>query len=155
MKARSRKQDRSGGRWAGDPFQVPSTRTDCGRRRRWHGGAPARCGGRGLQRRVGPEVRDAGVPPYGIRGLTKGCDFATLCAMGMYDRDTLASRAGVERDFVDRLVDLGVLVPDVDDRLTDGDMRRAVIVHGLEQSGLPTTEVGTLIRKSVMTLDFV
>lgn len=75
--------------------------------------------------------------------------------MGLYDRDTLASRAGVERGFVDRLVDLGVLVPDVDDRLTDGDMRRAVIVHGLEQSGLPTTEVGTLIRKRVMTLDFV
>jgi adenylate cyclase len=87
--------------------------------------------------------------------LTEGCDHATLCAMGNYDRDDLATRAGVVREFVDRLVDIGVLVPDADDRLTDGDIRRAVIVWGLEQSGLPTTEVGALIGSGVISLDFV
>jgi len=75
--------------------------------------------------------------------------------MGTYDRNDLASRAGVEREFVDRLIELGVLVPDSDDRLTDGDVRRAVIVNGLEQSGLPTTEVGALIREHMIALDFV
>jgi adenylate cyclase len=75
--------------------------------------------------------------------------------MGSYDRNDLASRAGVKREFVDRLVELGVLIPDADDRLTDGDVRRAVIVHGLEQSGLPTTEVGALIREHMIALDFV
>jgi len=88
-------------------------------------------------------------------GLTESCDFATLCAMSNHDRNDLASRAGVDREFVDRLVELGVIVPDADDRLTDGDVRRAVIVYGLEQSGLPLTEVGALIREHVIALDFV
>jgi adenylate cyclase len=72
-----------------------------------------------------------------------------------YDRAEAASRAGVDPAFVERLVDLGILTPVRDGRLTDGDVRRAMIVHGLEQSGMSTTEIGELIRRHVIDLDFV
>jgi len=49
----------------------------------------------------------------------------------------VAERAGVNRDYVTRLLDIGVLVPDGDGTFTEGDVRRARLYQGLERAGLP------------------
>jgi len=61
----------------------------------------------------------------------------------------------VESSFVDELVQLGILTPDENQSLGEGDVRRTTIVHGLAQAGLPVTGVADLIRQRVMALDFV
>jgi hypothetical protein len=48
-----------------------------------------------------------------------------------YARHEVAERGGVDLDTVDRLVALGILSPDDDDRFTRGDVRRAAIVQTL------------------------
>ena len=49
----------------------------------------------------------------------------------------VADRAGVDLDFVTKLVDVGVLAPGDDGRFTEGDVRRARLYQGLERTGLP------------------
>jgi adenylate cyclase len=71
------------------------------------------------------------------------------------DRGEVASRAGVEPAFVDRLCELGILQPRSGDRFTEGDMRRARILHSLDATGLPVEAVGEGIRAGVVDLAFV
>jgi adenylate cyclase len=49
----------------------------------------------------------------------------------------VAERAGVDLDYVIKLVDVGVLAPDGDGTFTEGDVRRARLYQGLERTGLP------------------
>jgi adenylate cyclase len=49
----------------------------------------------------------------------------------------VAERAGVDTDYVTKLVDVGVLVPEGDGTFTEGDVRRARLYQGLERTGLP------------------
>ena len=49
----------------------------------------------------------------------------------------VAERAGVDLDYVTRLVDVGVLAPGGDGAFTHGDARRARIYQSLERAGLP------------------
>jgi adenylate cyclase len=49
----------------------------------------------------------------------------------------VAERAGVDLDYVTKLVDVGVLAPDGDGTFTEGDVRRARLYQGLERTGLP------------------
>jgi adenylate cyclase len=55
---------------------------------------------------------------------------------GISERD-VAERAGVDHDFVARLVDGGVLAPAADGTYTAGDVRRTRLYLGLERTGLP------------------
>jgi adenylate cyclase len=55
---------------------------------------------------------------------------------GMSERE-VAERAGVDLDYVIKLVDVGVLAPDGDGTFTEGDVRRARLYQGLERTGLP------------------
>jgi adenylate cyclase len=55
---------------------------------------------------------------------------------GISERD-VAERAGVEPDYVARLVDVGVLAPAADGTFTEGDVRRTRLYQGLERTGLP------------------
>lgn len=75
--------------------------------------------------------------------------------MARIPRYDLASRAGVEASFVDRLVDLGILTPDDGGTFADGDLRRATIVRTLEQSGVALEGIGAAIRNGSLSLDFV
>jgi hypothetical protein len=52
-------------------------------------------------------------------------------------RQEVARRAGVEPDYVDRLVELGILTPGTGDAFSPGDVRRARWVRSLEDSGVP------------------
>ena len=55
---------------------------------------------------------------------------------GISERD-VADRAGVEPDYVTRLVDVGVLAPTAGGTFTEGDVRRTRLYQGLERTGLP------------------
>jgi hypothetical protein len=50
-----------------------------------------------------------------------------------YSRQEIAQRAGVDPDYVDRLVELGILTPDAEDSFSPDDVRRARWVQNLEQ----------------------
>ena len=80
---------------------------------------------------VGPSTRDAILP-----------------------RAQLATRAGVEPAFVDRLCELGLLVPSPD-RLSEGDVRRARILHSLAAGGMPLEAIAEGVRHGIVDLAFV
>jgi class 3 adenylate cyclase len=69
-------------------------------------------------------------------------------------RVDLASRAGIDQSFVDRLCELGILVA-TDGQFTEGDMRRARILHAVVESGLPLDAIGDGVRSGVINLGFV
>ena len=49
----------------------------------------------------------------------------------------VAERAGVEPEYVHKLVEVGVLAPADDGTFTEGDVRRTRLYQGLERTGLP------------------
>ena len=55
--------------------------------------------------------------------------------MSGYSRQEVAQRAGVDPDYVDRLVELGILTPDAVDAFSPGDVLRARWVQSLERAG--------------------
>ena len=71
-----------------------------------------------------------------------------------FTRADVASRAGVEPEFVDRLCELGILAAE-DDAFTEGDVRRARIMDGLDAAGLPMDAVAEGMRRRVVELNFV
>jgi class 3 adenylate cyclase len=73
----------------------------------------------------------------------------------IYSRAEVASRAGVEDAFLQRLCDLGILVASDDDRFSEGDARRARILHSLDAAGMPMDAVAEAIRRGLFDLGFV
>ncbi len=72
-----------------------------------------------------------------------------------FDRQGVAERAGVEFEFVERLIALGILVPGDDDRLTTGDVQRVGVAAGLERGGMSLEAVGEAIQRGDLSLGFV
>lgn len=66
--------------------------------------------------------------------------------VGGLQRDEVASRAGVDPEFIDRLVEVGAITPEDDGSCNSGDIVRARIIKGLERSGIPVEDVGEAIR---------
>jgi adenylate cyclase len=75
--------------------------------------------------------------------------------MTTYERDEAARRCGCDRAYLDRLIELGVLVPDAGDRLSIGDLRRAQMARTLEQAGMSIEDLGEGFRRGVLTLNFM
>jgi adenylate cyclase len=76
--------------------------------------------------------------------------------VGEFTRDALAERAGVRLGYVDRLVELGILVPpEAGSLFSDGDVRRVRLVHGLEEGGLPLEGMGTAVRNGDFSFGFL
>ncbi len=69
--------------------------------------------------------------------------------------DDAAVRAGVSVDELRRLVGLGILRPDAEDRLTSGDVRRVGMVNSLTAAGIPLDGLGAAIRNCQVSLDFL
>jgi adenylate cyclase len=67
----------------------------------------------------------------------------------------LAERAGVDRAFVDELVDGGVLTPAADGAFREGDIRRVHLVHDLARGSIPSGLVAEAVRRGALNLDFV
>jgi class 3 adenylate cyclase len=75
--------------------------------------------------------------------------------VGGFTREELAERAGVSVDYLDRLVELRIVSPgDGDSPFSDGDVRRARFVHGLEQGGVPLEAVGSAVESSDLSFAF-
>ena len=75
--------------------------------------------------------------------------------MTWYSRENAAERAGVEPDYLVRLVDLGVLVPGEPDRFSPGDVRRVLMAKSLEDAGIPLDGVAAAIQRGALSLDFL
>ena len=74
--------------------------------------------------------------------------------MTSYARDDAAERAGVEPSYLVRLVDLGILAPEEDDRFSPGDVRRVLMAKSLEDAGIPLEGVADAIQRGALTLAF-
>lgn len=75
--------------------------------------------------------------------------------MTTYAREEAARRCGCDRAYLDRLVELGILVPDAEDRLIVGDLRRAQMARTLEGAGISPEDLAAGIGKGVLTLNFM
>jgi class 3 adenylate cyclase len=72
-----------------------------------------------------------------------------------YSRAEAAVRAGVERTYLDRLIELGIITPGPADQLTKGDIRRAQMAQTLENAGIVPESLAAGIRSGHLTLDFM
>ena len=75
--------------------------------------------------------------------------------MGEYSRPEIARKAGVDPDYVDRLVELGLLKPGTEDTFSPGDVRRARWVQGLERAGVPLDGMAAAVRDGALSFSFL
>jgi adenylate cyclase len=72
-----------------------------------------------------------------------------------YTRQEVAQRAGVDPDYLDRLVELGILTPDAAEAFSPGDALRARWLQGLERAGVPLEGLATAIRDGALSFAFL
>jgi adenylate cyclase len=72
-----------------------------------------------------------------------------------YEVAEAAERAGISVDDLRRLVELGILKPDAENRLTSGDVRRVAMVGSLAAAGIPLDGLGAAVRSGQVSLDFL
>lgn len=72
-----------------------------------------------------------------------------------YELSEAAQRAGIGPDELGRLVELGILTPDAENRFTSGHLRRAGLVKSLTAAGIPLEGLGAAIRSGQVSLDFL
>jgi hypothetical protein len=72
-----------------------------------------------------------------------------------YTRQEVAQRAGVDLDYVDRLVEVGTLTPGAGDAFSPGDVLRARWVQSLERAGVPLEGLAAAIRDGALSLSFL
>jgi adenylate cyclase len=70
-------------------------------------------------------------------------------------RDEAARRAGVEPDYIDRLVELGILKPGPGGAISPGDVRRARWVRSLERAGVPLDGMAAAVRQGTLSFAFL
>src|SRR2546426_616882 len=75
--------------------------------------------------------------------------------VGEHSRREVAQRAGVEPEYVDRLVELGILRPGPGDAFSQGDVLRARWVHGLEEAGVPLNGMAAAVRDGTLSFTFL
>ena len=75
--------------------------------------------------------------------------------MATFTRTEAARRAGVDQEFFDRLVGLGVIQPAEPDRWTSGDVRRAAMVRSLADGGVPLEGLATSVHAGRVSFDFL
>jgi class 3 adenylate cyclase len=75
--------------------------------------------------------------------------------MTWYSREDAAERTGVEPDYVDRLVSLGIIAPTEPGRFSPGDVRRMLMAKSLEDAEIPLDHVVAALHKGALSLDFL
>jgi hypothetical protein len=75
--------------------------------------------------------------------------------VGQYSRNEAAQRAGVDPDYIDRLVELGILTPGTADGSSSGDVLTARWVQGLEQAGVPLEGMSAAVQDGALSFDFM
>jgi adenylate cyclase len=72
-----------------------------------------------------------------------------------YPRQEVAQRAGVDPDYVDRLVELELLTPGAGDGFSPGDVLRARWMRSLERAGVPLEGLAAAVRDGVLSFSFL
>jgi adenylate cyclase len=72
-----------------------------------------------------------------------------------YTRQEVAQRAGVGPDYLDRLVELGILTPGAGDAFSSGDVLRARWLQSLERAGVPLEGLAAAVRDGVVSFSFL
>jgi adenylate cyclase len=72
-----------------------------------------------------------------------------------YSRQEVARRAGVDPDYVDRLVELGILTPDAGDAFSPGDVLRARWLQSFEGAGVPLEGMATAVRDGALSFSYL
>jgi adenylate cyclase len=72
-----------------------------------------------------------------------------------YTRQEVAQRAGVDPDYLDRLVELGILTPAAGGAFSPGDVLKARWVQSLERAGVPLDGLATAIRDGALTFSYL
>jgi adenylate cyclase len=72
-----------------------------------------------------------------------------------YTRQEVAQRAGVDPDYVDRLVELGILTPAAGQAFSPGDALRARWVQSLERAGAPLDGIAAAVRDGALSLSYL
>jgi adenylate cyclase len=72
-----------------------------------------------------------------------------------YSRQEVAQRAGVDPDFLDRLVELGILTPAAGAAFSPGDALRARWLRSLERAGVPLEGLASAVRDGVLSFSFL
>ncbi|HEX3218409.1 MAG TPA: adenylate/guanylate cyclase domain-containing protein [Candidatus Limnocylindria bacterium] len=75
--------------------------------------------------------------------------------MAELTRAQAAGKAGAEPQFVDRLIELRILVPDEQDRLTISDVRRIQMARTLEGSGIGLEAIAAGLESGRLSLRFM
>jgi adenylate cyclase len=75
--------------------------------------------------------------------------------VGEHARDDVARKAGVRPEYVDRLVDLGILEPANGGLFSTGDVRRARWVRGLEDSGVPLEGMAAAVGRGALSFSYL
>ena len=93
-------------------------------------------------------------PAPGIRRLRVGTSYAGGAVSG-HTRQEVAQRAGVDPDYVDRLVELGILTPDAGGAFSPGDALRARWIQSLERAGVPLRGIADAVRDGALSFSFM
>jgi class 3 adenylate cyclase len=72
-----------------------------------------------------------------------------------YSRQEVAQRAGVDPDYLDRLVELGILTPDAADAFSPGDVLRARWVQSFEGAGVPLEGLAAAVRDGALSFSYL
>jgi adenylate cyclase len=75
--------------------------------------------------------------------------------MSGHSAEDVASRAGVDADYVRRLVELGILKPDADEMFRLGDVPRVRLVQTLARGGVPLDGIAAVVRSGDVSLAFM
>ena len=75
--------------------------------------------------------------------------------MSELTRAQAADKAGAEVAFVDRLIELGIIVPDADDRLTTGDVWRTQMATTLQGAGIGLEALAAGMESGRLSLRFM
>jgi adenylate cyclase len=71
------------------------------------------------------------------------------------ERAEAARRAASTPEYIEGLVEVGILSPQADGTFTTGDVRRIVLVQTLERAGLPLGGIAQAIQEGQLSLDFM
>jgi adenylate cyclase len=72
-----------------------------------------------------------------------------------YSRQEVARRAGVDPDYLDRLVELGILTPGAGAAFSPGDVLRARWLQSLERAGVPLEGMAAAVRDDALSFSYL
>jgi adenylate cyclase len=72
-----------------------------------------------------------------------------------HTRQEVTQRAGVDPDYLDRLVELGILTPAATDAFSPGDVLKARWMQSLERAGVPLDGLAAAVRDETLSFSYL